>query len=440
MSGWRGVASAATAIAVLGVLEARGPRGDGTLQARADGDARGFVAPVPAARRGATAALVIGARHRLLDLFTLEGGPVVPGPVPRGLGGVEPADCASCHAEIAAEWANSVHARAWTDPIFQAEYRLGPDAFCRRCHAPLVRDDGEPPARATGAGPGFAPRLGASGPGPGADAEAGFASLAARGIDCAVCHVREGRVLGGHGRGDGDHATRRDARLLSSAFCGSCHQFDFPRPRAGQPVRYHPGQPLQNTLVEWTQSRYADRACQDCHMPRVAAAGLGTRSHRSHAFRTFEDRVLMARAVVVKANARRRGGELHVTVSIAPGEIGHGFPTGDMFREAVLTVRAGAAQRRQVLRRYFAPVITADGRGHLLGQVDDTRLVPAGTASALRFSFRFDEPSGADAPAATEVLWSLDLARLALDDARSRGLEAAAIVIPVQRGRVPVGD
>jgi hypothetical protein len=430
MSGERLAPRAVVAIAVLGVLgvlESLGPRWYAAQQARADGTPRGLVAPAPTARSSPTMVSmprpvpVPNARHRLLDLFTLDGGPVVPGPVPRGLGGVEPSDCASCHADIAAEWASSGHASAWTDPIFQAEYRLSPDAFCRRCHAPRDVDTGAGRGSGSGSGP-------------------GSASLAARGIDCLVCHVREGRVLGGHGRGDGDHVARRDARLLTSAFCGSCHQFDFPRPSAGQPVRYHPGQPLQNTLIEWTKSRYADRACQDCHMPQVAASVPGTRSHRSHAFRTFEDRELMARSVVVKALARRRRGTFLVTVSIAPGEIGHAFPTGDMFREAVLTVRTGAAQRRQVLRRYFAPVITADGRGHRLGQVDDTRLAPAGAGPPLRFSFQLDEPGGTDAPAATDVAWSLDLVRLDPDDARSRGLEPAAIVIPVQSGRVPVGN
>ncbi|MGH7151192.1 MAG: hypothetical protein ACREIU_10855, partial [Planctomycetota bacterium] len=30
--------------------------------------------------------------------------------------------CGSCHREIHEEWKGSLHARAWTDPIFQAAY------------------------------------------------------------------------------------------------------------------------------------------------------------------------------------------------------------------------------------------------------------------------------------------------------------------------------
>ncbi|TMQ09007.1 MAG: hypothetical protein E6J90_38860, partial [Deltaproteobacteria bacterium] len=280
-------------------------------------------------RGGSDAAPLPHAGPSHAELFTAEGGPVAPGDPPPGVSGTAPGDCAVCHAEIAAEWASSAHARAWTDPIFQAEYGLTRQTFCRHCHAPLACDAPEPgPAASTVAVPTAAPDSDAS---PGASGGA----HAARGIDCAVCHVRDGHVLGVRGGGGGEHAAQRDARLATTAFCARCHQFDFPRPGPGERVRYHPGRPLQNTVVEWSQSRYADRPCQECHMPRAGEAGG---SHRSHAFRTLDDPALMARAVRVSGQARRRGGTVRVTVVIAPGEIGHAFPTGDMFRRVVLTV------------------------------------------------------------------------------------------------------
>jgi hypothetical protein len=128
-------------------------------------------------------------------LFTAEGGPVVPGEPPSGISGTAPSDCAGCHAEIAAEWASSAHARSWTDPIFQSEYQLTRQAFCRHCHAPLALEaelDTVPAAS--------------------------HESPAARGIDCAVCHVRAGHVLGPHGRGGDEHAVRLEARLATTAF------------------------------------------------------------------------------------------------------------------------------------------------------------------------------------------------------------------------------
>ena len=362
--------------------------------------------------------------ERLSDLFTTEGGPVVPGEPPRGVSGTAPSDCAECHAEIAAEWARSAHARSWTDPIFQAEYHLSQQAFCRHCHAPLAREasirepaaPGRRGARLVGSGSEAAP-VGAG------------ESLAARGIDCAVCHVRDGHVHGPQGRGGDEHAARRDARLATSAFCGGCHQFNFPAPAPGERVRYHPGQPLQNTIVEWSQSRYADRPCQHCHMPMAGEAGD---RHRSHAFRTLDDPELMARAVRVTADARRHGGTIGVTVVISPGEIGHAFPTGDMFRRAVMTVGTAAVRRHEVLMRYFAQTITEDGSGHLLGQVDDTRVLPAGAGPPLRLDFELDDPG------ATEVWWSLELFRLAPEDALDRGLDDAATGLRFLSGRIAV--
>ncbi|MGN6103850.1 MAG: multiheme c-type cytochrome [Kofleriaceae bacterium] len=342
-------------------------------------------------------------------LFTAHGGPVTPGELPEGLSGTAPGDCAPCHAEIAAEWAGSAHARSWTDPIFQAEYQLSREAFCRRCHAPLLP---EAPGLATADSTDASPE-----------------ALAARGIDCAVCHVRAGHVLGVHGRGAGEHAAMRDARLATGAFCGGCHQFDFRAAEPGERLRYHPGQPLQDTLAEWSRSSYADQPCQHCHMPLAGPPG---RQHRSHAFRTLDDPDVMARAVRVTARAERRGGTIRATFELAPGEIGHGFPTGDMFRRAVLTVSAGAARRRKVLRRYFAQTVTPDGRGHLLGQVDDTRVPPPGAGPSPRFDFELDDPRAA------EVTWSLELFRLDPDEARRRGLDVAALGIPVRSGQIAV--
>jgi hypothetical protein len=103
-----------------------------------------------------------------------------------------------------------------------------------------------------------------------------------------------------------------------------------------------------------------------------------------------------------------------------------------MFRRAVLEVSTGAAREHEILRRYFAQTLTADGRGHLMGEVDDTRVPPPGAGPAPRFSFELDDPH------ATEVSWSLDLFRMAPSEARGRGLDEAAIRVPVLSGRTAV--
>jgi hypothetical protein len=220
-----------------------------------------------------------------------------------------------------------------------------------------------------------------------------------------------------------------DPRLAETAQCAACHQFAFPARADRGALRYHPGRPLQDTVAEWRASRYADRACQACHMPRVGPPGS---AHASHAFAVLGDPAALARAVEVTARAVRRGRQVDVALTLTAREIGHAFPTGDMFRRAVITVRAGAASRVAVLTREFAPTITDDARGHLLGQVDDTRLPAPGAGPPVTRAITLD------APAAREAIWTLALDRLDPDDAAARGLELSQVRVPVAAGRVPI--
>lgn len=92
----------------------------------------------------------------------------------------------------------------------------------------------------------------------------------------------------------------------------------------------------------------------------------------------------------------------------------------------------GAAHRRAILTRYFAQTITEDERGHLLGQVDDTRVPAPGAGPPARLAFELDDPR------ATEVSWSLELFRLAPADALDRGLEDAAAGMRLQSGQIAI--
>ena len=138
---------------------------------------------------------------------------------------------------------------------------------------------------------------------------------------------------------------------------------------------------------------------------------------------------MIRRAATVRAE---RVSPTRVAVTLAPAGAGHSFPTGDMFRRAVLTVSTGAARGREVLTRYFAQTITDDASGHLLGQVDDTRVPPPGGGPPPRLDFELDDAR------ATEVAWSLDLFRLSPEDARARGLDEAARGLRVQSGRIAI--
>lgn len=284
---------------------------------------------------------VIAAGGRTRDL-------PLPGPAPRAP--IEPVDgiglptddgCARCHAEIAEEWRTSLHHRAFRNDYFSRAYAAEPTPFCRKCHAPSADPAVEPPPEAR-----------------------------ALGVGCTACHVVPAGVVGARAvpLREGGHAVIGDARMAAPAACGGCHDFPFPAPRgvaAG---------PMQDTLGEHARSPFAGTACQGCHMPAVPSRGGGT--HRSHAFRVQGDRAMLARAVDVR-QAALSGGEVRLV--IAPGTIGHAFPTGDLFRRAEVRAAPVDAAGRvigptsiAVLGRAFGVARAGAEAYHV--QRDDTRL------------------------------------------------------------------
>lgn len=274
----------------------------------------------------------------------------LPGPAPRAklaaipdMGLPTDARCARCHDEIAAEWRGSLHHRAWLNPYFMRSYALEPTPFCRKCHAPSADPAAEPPPEAREAG-----------------------------IGCTTCHVIPAGIVGSRGvaRRPDAHEVIGDPRMATPAACGNCHDFAFPGPPDAPPA------PMQDTLEEHKRSGHAATPCQGCHMPLVPSrAGP---MHRSHGFRVQGDRAMMARAVVVKSAALSQG---EVRLEIAPGAIGHAFPTGDLYRQVeVRAMRIDAAGRALgsaasvTLGRTFGP---ARHGSEMIPRVQrsDTRLV-----------------------------------------------------------------
>ncbi|MGZ3421440.1 MAG: hypothetical protein ACXVEE_26425 [Polyangiales bacterium] len=135
------------------------------------------------------------------------GGPADPLPERHAGLGTENADCVSCHSDIATEWRGSLHQRSWNDPIFQAQYAIEPDPFCKSCHAPAKESEG---------------------------------------ISCASCHVKQGHVV-----------AKND--------CTGCHQFAFPDIKGHVPADGW----MQSTIAEWRESPAGKqgKSCTSCHMP-----------------------------------------------------------------------------------------------------------------------------------------------------------------------------
>ena len=219
----------------------------------------------------------------------------------RGLAPIDPgvedpadrsaAACAECHPVQTAEWEESRHRAAWTNGIFQREFIREPLNWCVRCHAPL----------ATG----------------GADS---VDMVAAEGVGCAVCHLREGRMLAASKRADSPHETVEVEGFGSAAFCEGCHEFAFPVVVEGQ-VRAYTDHPMQATVSEFRAGALSQRAgeCYGCHGDTPGG----------HRFPGGHDPSAVAHAAEVSLC---RSGKDTLRVQITNAGAGHHLPTGDLHR------------------------------------------------------------------------------------------------------------
>jgi len=260
-----------------------------------------------------------------------------PGPAPRGRSADAAhalnATCEGCHVEIASEWRASLHARAHTDAAYQRALAIEPLAFCQGCHAPEANPHEPVPEAA-----------------------------AALGVACVTCHVLGGDIVGAPrertrastaANGSDAHPVVRDGRFGATAACSGCHEFSFPdRGARGRPEL------MQSTVSEHARSNARGAACSDCHMPAVEGARGRFRSHR---FAGGRDAAFVTRAVTVTA---ARTGPGSVRVSLTPRDIGHAFPTGDLFRRLEVSAEALGPEWQVVAgeRRYLARHWERDAR------------------------------------------------------------------------------
>jgi len=254
------------------------------------------------------------------------------------------AACQSCHPNHYQEWQGSMHAYAFTDPVFFALNDIGQgrsgnklDQFCIKCHSPVAPLLKEAP-------PGFDP--------------AALSEIVKDGISCESCHRLKSAT---RGKGiDSFHLedTRygpisdpvensfhtsvgsRDYKL--SGFCSACHD-----------VINENGLRVEQTSTEWDKSEYAimSTECQDCHMPAYqgqAATGGPVRTVHRHNFTgvdvpltpfpgredTIEQvRQLLENSVTMDVDmpAPDANGETRITVHVRNDFTGHNIPTGTIF-------------------------------------------------------------------------------------------------------------
>ncbi len=279
--------------------------------------------------------------------------------VPSGVGGLSAEACGSCHREIYEEWKTSIHSQAFVDPFFQAYWRKDRHIWvCLNCHAPLQNQQ---PTVVTKLRGGRISRPEAH-PNPDYDE-----ALQHEGITCAVCHVRDGVILGPFDDAVAPHPTKYDPRYRSTDICYTCHAVPSDR------FQFYNGGPCA-TFLEFEAGPYKAKGyiCQNCHMPeveRVMAEGGPVRKGRRHLWRGGHDPEQLKRAFTAVLTADEPslagGRKTTWTLTMTNSGAGHMLPTGDPDRyflaEIEVRDRTGrvVASRSATIRRWIIwwPVI-----------------------------------------------------------------------------------
>lgn len=255
---------------------------------------------------------------------------------PEDLSSLSAEECGECHEDIYAEWKSSFHAMAWQDPQFQSEWAKGDSLWvCINCHIPL---ENQQPYIVTGKieGDYFRPVKRKN---PRYDPK-----LREESITCAVCHVRDGVVIGPFGNlEDAPHPVKQDTVFLSRQLCFGCHNVtDVLNPSLVC---------VFNTGNEWLQGPYPKigRDCIGCHMPEInrpLASGGPIRKTRKHIWigsgipKYSSDKVEEVtpvpgyiRAMDVRIYSDKEtynpGDDAYFTVTLINQRAGHTIPTGD---------------------------------------------------------------------------------------------------------------
>lgn len=225
--------------------------------------------------------------------------------------------CARCHNKQYREWQGSVHAAAGSPGLVAqllAKERQNTTASlrslqsCQRCHNPLAEQTpvlsaaqgNNPPEIAFQKNPNYSSKL------------------RDQGLNCASCHVRNGKRYG--------PPLATDKRRLAlpgyplselaiyerSDFCMPCHQLPS---RSGSLA----GKPLLNTYKEWLEGPYMRRGvqCQHCHMP-----------DREHTWKGVHDPETFRQGIEVSTiTGRGKTGNVSVRVRVKNVGAGHYLPT-----------------------------------------------------------------------------------------------------------------
>ena len=270
---------------------------------------------------------------------------------PEGLESLDARTCGTCHRKHYEEWKISTHALAWVDPQFQEEIQKDNSPYlCINCHAPLENQQ-QHLVKGLIEGDVFRP---VTEPNPRYDS-----TLRREGITCAICHVRNGAVIGTRGTGLAPHKVVVDTQFLSYTLCISCHNANAVV-TADLVCTFETGD-------EWASGPYfGKKSCIDCHMTAVEESwveGHPVRRRHRHYFHgsgipkfdsipSVGQDGLTVSAPSIADDSLRPGDTLRYRIDVANTRAGHRVPTGDPERFIVIQLTHRAPSGDTSVRRW----------------------------------------------------------------------------------------
>lgn len=256
--------------------------------------------------------------------------------------------CRGCHVTIFEQHSESMHAKSFTNPVFQAQYfnevlpMVGKDpdirfdtVKCIACHSPIayIKNGGEIDSPEQ-------------------------ADLSMSGVTCDFCHrisgyqgdgpedgnfiATPGEIKYGPFRYEADHHREYHELQTKSELCAICHNS----------VNHH-GLEIKSTYTEWRNSTYAEKGieCQDCHMNakgfltggkpyyasgKAAKMTLGRAPYRrklyTHRFPGAHSKTQVKGAITLKIEVEKTavsaGEDVTITIYVDNSRTGHKMPSG----------------------------------------------------------------------------------------------------------------